>query len=210
MQNNLVRVTLAIFLSLTFGLLQAQDGWTKEYDKKGIVMLTSDGPGIKAFKGIMTVDAPIHACINLLQDVKHQPEYLHSVKTAKTVSIKSEKDSYLYYTLDLPFPYKDRDIYTRATFVVKQDGAVECQMKSEPTAYPETKCVRMEVADGYWRFEPVSTNKTKIVYEFKSDPKGISAWMVNKFLTDGPVETLSNFRSWVSKGEYANKSVAWL
>lgn len=209
MKNIFVGCVLVIMAGLSSVTVSSAQEWEEEYNKDGITISTT-GEGIKTFKVETTVEAPINACISLMQDITNQPKYLASVASVEMDKKVSDMDYYLYYVIDLPFPYKDRDIYTRASFEVKKDNSVDLILISHPDEYPDKDRVRMKVADGFWKFIPEGENKTKILYQFKSDPTGVPAWIVNQFITDSPLESIKGFKKWVLKKEYWTKEISWL
>jgi len=183
--------------------------WELEYDKKGLQVYTT-GEGIKTYRIETEVNAPVRACVALMQDIKKHPKFLSSIKRAQLDKQVSETEFYLYYKIDLPWPYQDRDVYTNAKFIKLPDGGVRCDLKSQPHLYPKTNLVRMEDADGYWLFTPISDVKTKLTYEFRSDPKGVPTYLVNKNITKGPLKSVKKFKKWCKKRRYKKKDIAWL
>ena len=68
-------------------------------------------------------------------------------------------------------------------------------LASEPNHIPLTRgLVRMQIAKGSWLLTPLPEG-TKIVHTYHGDPMiRVPAWLVNRFVVDGPINTLANLR----------------
>jgi hypothetical protein len=68
----------------------------------------------------------------------------------------------------------------------------------------------MKSAKGYWLVTPISDKKTEIVYQYKADPNGISAVLVNMFLLEAPKATFVGLKEQVKLAKYQNPDLSWL
>jgi hypothetical protein len=111
----------------------------------------------------------------------------------------------------MPWPLWNRDLVSKSTFYPKPDKSVLMKMEAAPTKKPESDShVRMKSAKGYWLVTPISDKKTEIVYQYKADPNGISAVLVNMFLLEAPKATFVGLKEQVKLAKYQNPDLSWL
>ena len=71
---------------------------------------------------------------------------------------------------------------------------------------PEKKnIVRVSSSSGKWTITPLPNKAVRIDYILETDPGGaLPAWLVNLFVTKGPLETFRKLKQQVEKPVYKN------
>ncbi len=194
MKRIFLSVIAAILVTAT--TINAQSDWKLAKDKNGIKVYTRTQTGSKnkEFKAYTTVNAPIAKVEAKLGDVDNFDEWMNDVINPRQVKKVSNNEYYNYIELKVPFPFDNRDmvLHVKKSNV---NGVITLDQTSAPTEEEAKKGkVRMTVASGKWILTPEG-NTTKIEYTFSADPAGsIPTWVVNMFVVDGPVTTLSNMK----------------
>lgn len=97
----------------------AHEDWELSKSKNGINVYTrqADGAKIKEFKAVVTVTAKMVALETLIETITEYPDWQANIATAKILREVSPTQQYIYYTTDVPWPVKDRDIivYSKKT-----------------------------------------------------------------------------------------------
>lgn len=204
---------LILILPLILGtfISYGQGAWEKEYDQDKLVIYTRAANDIKfrEFKAEIVFDGKLEACIAAFVDYKGHKDFMYSIANCELVDRANSQEYYLYYVIDFPWPYTDRDMITKVKFTKQSNTLVTMRLDSYPNKKPLTDLVRMEVTEGEWRFEQINATQLKITYTNKSDPAGnVPAWMANMFLVNGPKDTLLGLKDRTPK--YASKTVSWL
>ena len=186
--------------------------WEKAYEYESTEIYTrSTDSGIKEFKAITIVDANIKSVLGVMRDYKAHPDWMRAISSCNLVKQETSRTRYLYYTIDMPWPLWNRDLVSKSTFYPKSDNSVLMKMEAAPTKKPESDShVRMKSAKGYWLVTPISNKKTKIVYQYKADPNGISKVLVNMFLLEAPKATFVGLKEQVKLPKYRNPDLSWL
>ncbi|MCB0645679.1 MAG: hypothetical protein KDC49_03390 [Saprospiraceae bacterium] len=200
-------------LTILFALAlqgQASHPWVKKFQKEGVTIWTR-GEKTSEYKATMTVDADINACVALLQDIDVHPSFMGSVKSTKLLKTYNNKESLVYFVIDMPFPMKDMDLVSRATFNYLPDKErVVVDINCEPDQAPKTTYERMKKADGFWSFQRQKDGKTHVTYQLAFEPSNAPNWLVEMFLLDNPKKIMSGFAQLVTQTKYKNKDIAWI
>ena len=97
------------------------------------------------------------------------------------------KDLHLYQVTDLPFPIRSRDVIFHVMVTYNQDRSVLVSLQAKPQRLEETRYVRITDAFGYYLFQPLAENRTRMTWQLYVDPAGsLPAWVVNSMLTEIP------------------------
>lgn len=184
------RLLLALSLVLAGATATAEAGWKQTSGDAGLRIFTRDKPGtsIKELKAIGNIDAPPHACMNVIWDMGRFQEFMPYTKESRLLSASpNELVSYQYLSLPL---ISDRD-YTLRAREVTPAGATdqpppyykkEWVLANEAGPPEREGVVRVKVNNGYWRFDPLEGGrKTQATYYVFTDPGGmLPAFVINQ------------------------------
>ncbi|MGB0863508.1 MAG: START domain-containing protein [Saprospiraceae bacterium] len=197
------KITFLALGILLFSSFSETSNWSKRHDKNGLKVYTrTDTDGLKEFKAIITVDYSVDAIVALMNDYENHENWMSHINECKFLKGNPKTTKYLYYEMYMPWPLSNRDVVSKSTFLTYKNGAVKLSINAVSGVHPKTKHVRINEGKGYWYFEPVSSQKTKIIYQYKADPVGIPSSIVGWFLVDGPVDTISEMRKELAKSKY--------
>ncbi len=193
-------IALALFLVVS-QVVYAQKAWDLALDKDGIkVYLPKDLSSGQAFRASCTVDATLDGAIQMIRNARNYPSWISNIIEAKTVKVLNDKSFIVWYKIDMPPGFDDRDIVLLNTIESSPDQTV-ILLKSVPGAYPESQTVkRIEKAHGYWLFRKKSNGKLFVEYQFYTD-MGINfpQWIVQTFMVKSPYKTLKNMKQCLEK-----------
>ncbi|MEM7105546.1 MAG: START domain-containing protein [Bacteroidota bacterium] len=143
-------------------------------------------------------------------DGKHVEEYPEWVPNCKKAFIIEQIDTYnvYYYAAStFPWPLQNRDLVAHSVF--DQDPITkEITILTEAVEghHPAQKgLIRIEVLQAIWILTPKPDGVVTITYFLKTDPAGnIPAWMTNKFMDRGPIQTMEKLRDMAKLEKYKN------
>lgn len=147
-----------------------------------------------AFKAVTTLPFDLDTVLNAIMDHERYPKWYDNCQSSETLATLSPHEAVLRIVVKTPFPLANRDLINRATVARTAERAV-VTLRSEPDFVPEKKgLVRMTRADGFWLLEAVNEG-TRVSQVYHADAKAKApAWVVNRFIVDGPIRSLSNLR----------------
>lgn len=186
--------------------------WEEAYTKNETVIYTRTMEnGIKEFKAVTTMNVSMKTILAVMVDYKAHPDWMRAMKGCELVQQVTPRTRYLYYSIDMPWPLWDRDLVSKSTFYAQKNGSVLMKMEATPTVKPnDVNHVRIMNSEGYWLVTPISSTKTKIVYQYKADPVGIPSTLVNMFLLEAPKASFEGLASQVKLAKYQNPNLDWL
>lgn len=191
------RIAIIIFLLLAFITSFSQSSWELKKNSQGIkVYLKSvEDSKIKAFKATTTINASLNEIYKVIATAKDYSSWVDQVSYSKCIS-KSSSNFVVYYQINLPAGFKNRDIVLDNKIISKTSKQIKIGLKSAPNSYPiQKKFIRIKKANGFWLLTK-NGNKTTVSYQFYSDPEGnFPTWLINVFLVDGPYKTLLNLKN---------------
>lgn len=198
--------------SLNISFTAVNEAWNEAYANKNTTIYTrTTETGIKEFKAITTVNKNIKTVLAVMADYKSHPDWMRAIKSCKMVKQATSKTRYLHYAIDMPWPLWDRDLVSKSTFSLNADGSIFMKMSAAPKAKAKVvDHVRIQKSSGYWKVIPLKSNQTKIIYQYKADPVGIPATLVNMFLLEAPKATFEGLKKQILLSKYKNPNVDWL
>jgi hypothetical protein len=200
----MIGTLIFIGIGLLHGSLTTNEEWKKEKEKNGITVYTrkSDVSNIKEFRAEGNIQGSMHALKHVFLDVDNYCEWVSDCRN--TEALETGNDMIIYHMeLSVPFPFENRDMVQRSE-IEWSEQAMTVTLTNEPTLVPEKKgCIRLPLAEGFWRFEKINEGEIKATLQYVSDPAGrIPAWLVNMFIVDGPINNIENLREMVQLDRY--------
>jgi hypothetical protein len=207
------RCAVLLALAVSAPARAEDEGWVKQSDTGGIVIYNRDkaGTAVKEVRAIGVVEAPPHACMNVVLDMDHFKDFMPYTKESRIVAREGTRVMYSYQYLSLPL-ISDRD-YTLKVVDVTPDAA-----PGQPPAYykktwtqanargpkPRDGVQRLEINDGFWRFDPIDGGtRTRATYYVFTDPGGmIPSWVANQANTQAIPNLFKALRTQSQKPQY--------
>lgn len=210
---NKLKLAIYFFTMILFTTsFKVSDDWKKAYNKNGLLIYTrTTDSGLKEFKAISTLDAKVGEVTAVFKDWKTHTDWMPAMTKTELVEQTNSHTRHLYYVIDFPWPLWDRDLVTKSNFTKDKDGSVKMSVSCTPTKKPKDKSkVRIEIAQGYWKFIPQSSGTTKVIYQYKANPVGIPTSIVNAFLLEGPKGSFEGVKKQVKLSKYKGATLDWL
>ena len=111
------------FMFLNFSFAVGQD-WEKIDEEKGVKIYQKEIPGssVLAFRGVAIVEASLAKIYYVLQDYKHEKEWVDMLDKNVILKNFSKDERIQYQSFDLPWPISDRDFVYHATSTLNKSG----------------------------------------------------------------------------------------
>ncbi len=186
--------------------------WEMVMNKNGIKAYSRKvaGSGIFEFRAVMVVDARAEVVAEALRDTPAMTEWLPDCDKAFVVTLKDRNHFSTYFSIDLPWPVKDRDVVinTVTKYDLAHARAVTDFITFEEVAYPPREShIRMPYIKGQYVFEYVTREKTGIVQTYRADIGGsIPEWMTNFATKYNIYNTFMNMKDMFKKEKYIEQA----
>jgi hypothetical protein len=192
------------FLLVSFSL--AGQSWELKSEEEGIKIYTRPvrNSDIKAIKVECTIEATLSQLTAVLLDIPASEEWVYATNFCRVQKTISPSEFIYHSEIDVPWPASNRDFIVRVK--IEQDSITKkltVNGENLPKYLKEHEdVVRIMHTESNWTVTP--RNKyLDIVFTLHAHPGGsIPAWLINLFVTRGPLETFRNLRIQVNKPQY--------
>ena len=172
--------------------------WELKKTESNIKIYTRDvaGSDLKEFKAT-TVFKNV-TMSDVLKQIYEAPAYHDNSNFSISYTIEnlnSQAERYFYYSEELPWPLKNRDVVTKLALEEQDSNTVFLSIKVMPEGIPQKeKTIRIQDLKGSWLLEkhPDGIRATQQIY---MDPGGIvPAFIVNSLIVKGPLKTFTTLK----------------
>ena len=188
-----------------------EEEWKLRKDEDGIQVYTRDrkGTDFLEYKGLVQLKTDIATLTAVLQDIDNFTNWLPFSDSTRILQNDLPGKLIYYAITDAPWPASDRDGIYSNTFppTPHGEGPYVIKIDALPDYLPENEdCVRVQEAEGFWKFEALSPDTVKVTYQVLTQPGGsLPAWLVNMSIVKVPFETLTGLRQQVDRPEYRDR-----
>jgi len=192
----ILSVSFESSLFSTHSVSATTQAWELDINKKGIKVFKRKvaGSPIKEFKAICIIDSSIYVIGKIMMDFTSYPEWVDSCIEVKKLSCKNPLHCKIYYAIDLPWPFSDRDTVLDATAqLYLSKGLILANIKSvkNPKIKFPSNRFRLKTMRINWVLKEIAPGKTSIIFTSWADPAGhISAPIANFASGKIPYKTL--------------------
>lgn len=183
--------------------------WRLKKDKKDIQIYVGKVADSKhrAVFSTVKIKTKMSSVVALMLDLPNCRKWATTCKLARREKTFSGSEKIIYSQTDLPFPIRDRDSYSKVTWIEDETtGEISMVSKAQKVSgqYPKTKgYIRVEQADIKWKFVPTDDGYIVVESYAHVDPNGaLPVWLSNRFLSDEPHKTLRRMRKLLQSGAY--------
>lgn len=213
MKKLIIIFCLAMLASLAG---KGQEDWKLKVNKEGIEIYTKPSllnAKLKAIRVRCVLPATLTQLVYVVLDVNTGAEWVYSTKSSTLLRQVSPAEVYYYSEVTLPWPCSNRDFVAHLT--ARQDPRTKVVTIDGPTIdgmVPEKEnIVRVSKSSGKWVITPLANRSVRIDYTLETDPGGsLPAWLVNLFVTKGPLETFRKLKEHIEKPAYRNVKLPFI
>jgi hypothetical protein len=178
--------------------------WKLAKDSDGIQVYIRrmEDTGYRQLKAEAFLDRNLEGCVRLIRDAKAGTEWIHRMIVFEDLGAVNDTTWYTYGEITIPWPFQNKDLISRNTLSRNRStGAVDITLESMPTHLPEKEGIkRIRQSEGKWRFEPQSSQKTKVIYTVYAEQDDfLPDWLVSRVVVASIHKTISQMQVQVSK-----------
>jgi hypothetical protein len=202
---------------LYYETIGREGGWKKIKEKNGIKIYTRLTPvsPLKAFRGVMEIEADIDQLITFVSEPYAYPEYIYLCREAEVLKYQTDNDYYFRSIVVAPWPVKIRDSVTHTVWIKDpKTGKVIMDCIGVPELIPEQKgYIRVPMIFVTLYITPGENGIHEMVFEGVIEAGGwIPTFVGNYCIWWTPYKTLLNVKTKrpFERERYKNKKVKLL
>jgi hypothetical protein len=204
-----LKISLFLTLILITKLATAQDEWEFKTQSEGIKVYSNAKSTLKVkpIKVECVFNATPAQITAVLLDIKNYTDWVYKAKLVSLVKQVSPTDLFYYSEINMPWPAQNRDFTAHITATQNPETKViTVDAPSVSGMVPVKEGIsRIKKSIGKWVMTPVGNNQTSIAYYLQIEPDGgAPAWLINMFLSDGPMQSFKKLKLQVQKPAYKN------
>ncbi|EHQ25449.1 START domain-containing protein [Mucilaginibacter paludis] len=208
-------ILLLIWVLVHSTAVYGQEAWKLAVLKEGIKVYTRPVVNSK-FKAIkVECSLPVHPSqlVAAIMDIDNSYQWVYHSKVNRIIKRVSPSELYYYSEVSVPWPAENRDYISH--IMVSQNPKTKVTTIDAPCIagmVPEkNNVVRITHSIGKWTIWPYVNNGIKVEYELEVDPSGsVPAWLINLFITQGPLETFQKLEAYLQKKDYKEAKLGFI
>lgn len=163
----------------------------------------SDSP-VKAFKGVVELQASATSVLAVLTDVDTFPEWIFQSQGARRLSSRVQERIHMRF--NGIWPVADRDVVLANTLTQKADGEILLHSENaEGIKGKQRGFVRIPALDNQFVITPLADGWVRVKFETFVDPGGnVPVWLANLVSTKAPRVTLEGLKEQLEKPRFAD------
>ena len=169
--------------------------WVLKKDKNQIkVYLRNLDYNSQQYRAETIVEADINSVSSHILDFNNSFKWMYKLKSSKILSKKSDSLFYVYFTVKMNWPLKNRDLVSDV-IVSKTENKVIIELNSVP-GYVEINpnFERIKDTKSVWKIEYLTKNKTKVSLQSYAVIEGIPTFISDFFILESPLYSLNNLK----------------
>ena len=169
--------------------------WILKKDKNQIkVYLRNLDYNSQQYRAETIVEADINSVSSHILDFNNSFKWMYKLKSSKILSKKSDSLFYVYFTVKMNWPLKNRDLVSDV-IVSKTENKVIIELNSVP-GYVEINpnFERIKDTKSIWKIEYLTKNKTKVSLQSYAVIEGIPTFISDFFILESPLHSLNNLK----------------
>jgi len=169
--------------------------WVLKKDKNQIkVYLRNLDYNAQQYRAETIVEADINSVSSHILDFNNSFKWMYKLKSSKILSKKSDSLFYVYFTVKMNWPLKNRDLVSDV-IVSKTENKVIIELNSVP-GYVEINpnFERIKDTKSVWKIEYLTKNKTKVSLQSYAVIEGIPTFISDFFILESPLYSLNNLK----------------
>lgn len=187
--------------------VNAQNNWVLNSENEGIRIFTRLLPNskFKAIKIETVLQSTLSQIVNVIFDINSSSQWVYRTKNCSVIKQISPWDLYYYAEVDVPWPISHRDFVAHLTLSQNPvSKMVVINVENKPDLVPQKhNVIRVMQSVGKWVITPITDHTLKVEYSLYTDPGGsMPAWLINMFITKGPLESFKKLKEQIKKPIY--------
>jgi len=194
-------LVLSILLSLFLTSDSMSQKWETAKQEAGIKVYKrlNGEKGSREIRAEMLL--PIHPeqGVALIKDEARATEWIHRMETFDLLSEENDSTWFTYGKIAIPWPISDKDVVSKNT-LHKIESGYQINIESRPDRIErKPKLNRITDSNGFWRFDSVGSDSTKVTYQIYAQSESIlPEWLLNMVVVNSVVKTFEGMQGMLS------------
>ena len=176
-----------------FGINYAK--WELKKEKNNIKVYLRDKDSFtKEYLAETIINSDLNSIYNVILDYDNAHKWMYKLESSKILKKESENLFYVYFTVNMNWPLKKRDLVSDVK-VKKAKHNVVIELNSKPNYIKRNEnYYRIEDTRSIWNLIKIDSKKTKVRLQSYAVIEGIPEFITNIFILESPIHSMSKLR----------------
>ena len=185
---------LIISLSISYIIDNSFNEWVLKKEENNIKVFLRDKNPTKEYLAETIINIDIESIYNTIIDFDNAHKWMYKLKSSEILKKESEDLFYVYFTVDMNWPLKNRDLVSDV-FIEKGQDEIIIELNSRPEFVKNIdRFIRIIDSKSIWILSKINDNKTKVTLQSYAKVDGIPSFITDLFILESPIYSLSNLR----------------
>ena len=169
--------------------------WVLKKDKNQIkIYLRKLDYNSQQYRAETIVEADINLVSSHILDFNNSFKWMYKLKSSEILSKKSDSLFYVYFTVKMNWPLKNRDLVSDV-IVSKTENKIIIELNSVPGHIEiNPNFERIKDTKSVWKLEYLTKNKTIVSLQSYAVIEGIPTFISDFFILESPLYSLNNLK----------------
>lgn len=141
------------------------------------------------------INTNIDSILEIILDYDNSHRWMYKLEDSRIIEKKYDSLFYVYFTMKMGWPLKKRDLVSDVK-IEKKDDFVSITLDSVPNYIPvDGNYIRIFDSKSIWKLSKINDEETKVTLQSYAVIDGIPSFVVELFIVDGPIFSLSNLKN---------------
>jgi len=141
------------------------------------------------------INGNIDSILEIIMDYDNSHKWMYKLENSKILEKKYDSLFYVYFTMEMGWPLKKRDLVSDVK-VEKNDDFISVSLTSSPKYIPlDNNYIRISDSKSVWKLSKVNDLETKVSLQSYAVIEGLPSFVVELFIVDGPIYSLTNLKN---------------
>tara|TARA_B110000014_G_scaffold189500_1_gene138279 strand:- start:35 stop:619 length:585 start_codon:yes stop_codon:yes gene_type:complete len=141
------------------------------------------------------VNSNIKSISSIILDYNTSYQWMYKLESSKVLSKESDSLMYVYFTVNMNWPLKKRDLVSNV-IISKKENKTIIELNSKPDYIDiNSDYERIEDTRSVWVLEFLDENKTKVSLRSYAVIEGIPTFISDLFILESPMYSLDKLRN---------------
>ena len=169
--------------------------WELKKEKNNIKVYLRDKDSFtKEYLDETIINSDLNSIYNVILDYDNAHKWMYKLESSKILKKESENLFYVYFTVNMNWPLKKRDLVSNVT-VKKAKNNIIIELNSKPDYTKRNpNYYRIEDTRSIWNLIKIDSKKTKVTLQSYAEIEGIPEFITDMFIIDSPMYSMSKLR----------------
>ena len=190
---NILIHSIMVLTPYLFGINYEE--WELKKEKNNIKVYLRDKDSFtKEYLAETIINSDLNTIYNIILDYDNAYKWMYKLESSKILKKESENLFYVYFTVNMNWPLKKRDLVSNVT-VKKAKNNIIIELNSKPNYIKRNEnYYRIEDTRSIWNLIKIDSKKTKVTLQSYAEIEGIPEFITDMFIIDSPMYSMSKLR----------------